>query len=44
MGNLNKCEGAMFRENKKYQVSLFGMVYQLSLGVKKMLDEIWALQ
>jgi hypothetical protein len=32
----------MFRENKKYQVSLFGIVYQLPLGVKKMLDESWA--
>jgi hypothetical protein len=32
----------MFRENKKYQVNLFGMVYQLPLGVKKMLDESWA--
>lgn len=33
----------MFRENnKKYQVSLFGMVHQLPLGVKKMLDESWA--
>jgi len=32
----------MFRENKKYQVSLFGMVYQLPLGVKRMLDESWA--
>jgi hypothetical protein len=32
----------MFRENKKYQVSLFGMVYQLPVGVKRMLDESWA--
>jgi hypothetical protein len=32
----------MFRENKKYQVSLFGIVYQLPLGVKRMLDESWA--
>lgn len=32
----------MFRENKKYQVSLFGIVHQLPLGVKKMLDESWA--
>jgi len=32
----------MFRENKKYQVSLFGIVYQLPVGVKKMLDESWA--
>ncbi|MDO8634664.1 MAG: transposase, partial [Dehalococcoidia bacterium] len=33
----------MFRENdKKYQVSLFGMVHQLPLGVKKMLKESWA--
>ncbi len=33
----------MFRENKKYQLSLFRMVYQLPLSVKKMLDESWAL-
>jgi len=32
----------MFRENKKYQVSLFGIVYQLPVGVKKMLDESWS--
>ena len=32
----------MFRENKKYQVSLFGIVYQLPVGVKNMLDESWA--
>lgn len=33
----------MFRENnKKFQVSFFGMVHQLPLGVKKMLDESWA--
>jgi len=32
----------MFRENKKYQVSLFGIVHQLPVGVKKMLDESWA--
>ena len=32
----------MFRENKKYQVSMFGMVYQLPRGVKKLLDESWA--
>ena len=33
----------MFRENnKKYQVSLFGMVHQLPLGVKKMLEDSWA--
>jgi len=32
----------MFRENKKYQVSLFGILYQLPLGVKKMLDKSWA--
>lgn len=32
----------MFRENKKYQVSLFGIVHQLPLGVKRMLDESWA--
>jgi len=32
----------MFREDKKYQVSLFGIVYQLPLGVKRMLDESWA--
>ncbi len=32
----------MFRENNKYQVSLFGIVHQLPVGVKKMLDESWA--
>ena len=32
----------MFRENRKYQVNLFGMVYQLPVGVKKMLDESWS--
>ena len=32
----------MFRENKKFQVSLFGMVHQFPLGVKKMLDKSWA--
>lgn len=32
----------MFRENKKFQVNLFGMVYQFPLGVKKMLDKSWA--
>ena len=32
----------MFRENKKYQVSLFGIVHQLPSGVKKMLDGSWA--
>ena len=32
----------MFRENQKYQVSLFGIVYQLPVGVKKMLDQSWA--
>ena len=33
----------MFRENKRYQqVSLFGTLYQLSTGVKKILDKSWA--
>lgn len=33
----------MFRENNKYQqVTLFGMVHQLPLGVKKILDKSWA--
>ncbi len=32
----------MFRENKRYEVSLFGVVHQLPLGVKKMLDKSWA--
>jgi len=33
----------MFQENKKkFQVNLFGMVYQFPLGVKKMLGKSWA--
>lgn len=33
----------MFRENKKHQqVTLFGMVHQLPVGVKKILDESWS--
>jgi len=33
----------MFRENKRYQqVSLFGTLYQLPTGVKKILDKSWA--
>ena len=32
----------MFRENNKFQVSLFGMVQQFPVGVKKMLDKSWA--
>ena len=33
----------MFRENRRYQqVSLFGTLYQLPMGVKKILDKSWA--
>jgi len=33
----------MFRENKRYQqVTLFGIVHQLPVGVKKMLDGSWS--
>jgi hypothetical protein len=32
----------MFKESKKFQVSLFGMVYQFPIGVKKMLDKSWS--
>lgn len=33
----------MFRENKRrHQMTLFGIVHQMPLGVKKMLDESWA--
>lgn len=33
----------MFQENKRYrQVTLFGIVHQLPVGVKKMLDKSWA--
>lgn len=32
----------MFKKNEKLQVSLFGMVHQFPLGVKKILEKSWA--
>ncbi|MCL0090916.1 hypothetical protein M1O19_06360 [Dehalococcoidia bacterium] len=33
----------MFRQNEKHrQMSLFGTVHQLPVGVKKMMDRSWA--
>ena len=32
----------MFKENKKLQISLFGMVHQFPIGVKKTLEQSWA--